>query len=69
METLAKTFLILVRQNQFTQENFFNLAPVRRIAFALNKNSAFTGSYFENPFWCQQFMSDKLEYLEEVNQS
>ena len=49
--TLAKTFIIPARQNQFIQENIFNNAPVRRIAIAMNTNSAFTGSYTENPFW------------------
>ena len=42
LETLAKTFIIPARQNQFIQENIFNNAPVRRIAIAMNKNSAFT---------------------------
>ena len=55
METLAKTFIIPARHNQFTQENIFNKAPVRRIAVAMNTNSAFTGSYTENRFWYQQF--------------
>ena len=55
LETLAKTFVIPARQNQFIQENIFNNAPVRRIAIAMNTNSAFTGSFTENPFWYQQF--------------
>ena len=55
LETLAKTFIIPARQNQFIQETIFNKAPVRRIAIAMNTNSAFTGSYTENPFWYQQF--------------
>ena len=55
LETLAKTFIIPARQNQFIQENIFNKAPVRRVAIAVNTNSAFTGSYTENPFWYQQF--------------
>ena len=55
METLAKTFIIPARQNQFIQENIFNNAPIRRIAIAMNSNSAFTGSFAENPFWYQQF--------------
>ena len=54
LETLAKTFIIPARQNQFIQENIFNNAPVCRIAIAMNTNSAFTGSYTENPFWYQQ---------------
>ena len=55
LETLAKTFFIPARQNQFIQENIFNNAPVHRIAIATNTNSAFTGSHTENPFWYQQF--------------
>ena len=55
LETLAKTFIIHVKQNQFIQGNIFNKAPVRRIASAKNINAAFTGSYTENQLWCQQF--------------
>ena len=55
LETLAKTFIIPARQNQFIQENIFNNAPIRRNAIAMNTNSAFTGSFTENPFWYQQF--------------
>ena len=55
LETLAMIFVIPARQNQFIQDNIFNNAPVRRIAIAMNTNSAFTGSYTENPFWYQQF--------------
>ena len=55
LETLAKTFIFPARQNQFIQEDNFNNAPVRRIAIAMNTNSAFTGSYSKNPFWYQQF--------------
>ena len=51
LETVAKTFIIPARENEFIQENIFNKAPVRRIAIAMNTNSAFTGSYTENPFW------------------
>ena len=47
LETLAKTFIIPVRQNQFIQENFFKKAPIRRIAIAMNTNSAFIGSSTE----------------------
>ena len=55
LETLPKTFIIPARQNQFIQENVFNNAPIRRIAIAMNTNSAFTGSFTENPYWYQQF--------------
>ena len=54
LETLVKTFIIPARQKQFIQENIFNNAPVRRIAIAMNTNSAFTGCYTENQFWYQQ---------------
>ena len=51
LETPAKIFIIPARQNQSIQENIFNNAPVRRIAIAVNRKSAFTGSYTELPFW------------------
>ena len=63
LETLAKTFIIPPRQNQFIQENIFNNAPVRRIAIAMNTNSAFTGSYTKNPFWYQQFELRQIRIL------
>ena len=55
LATLAKTFIIPTRQNQFIQEHFFNITPVHRIAIALNTNSALTGSYTEITFCYQQF--------------
>ena len=55
METLAKTYIIPARQNQSIRENKFINAPIRRIAIAMNSNSAFTGLFAENPFWYQQF--------------
>ena len=55
LETLARTFIIPARQNQFIQENIFNNAPIRRIAISMNTNSAFTGSFTENSYWYQQF--------------
>ena len=53
METLAKTFNVPARLNQFIQENIFSDAPVRWIAIAVNTNSAFTGSFTGNPIWYQ----------------
>ena len=50
LKTLAKTFIIPAGQNQFIHENIFSNAPVRRIAIAMNTNSAITGSYTKNPF-------------------
>ena len=55
LETLAKTFIIPARQNYFIPEDIFNNAPIRRVAIAMNTNTAFTGSLTENPFWYQQF--------------
>ena len=63
LETLAKTFLIPARQNQFIQENIFNNTPIRRVAIAMNTNSAFTGSFTENPFWYQQFDLRQIRIL------
>ena len=63
LESLAETFIIPARQNQFIQENIFNNAPVRRIAIAMNTNSAFTGFYTENPFWYQQFDLKQIRIL------
>ena len=55
METITRTFIIPLGQNQFIQENVFNNAPIRRIAIAMNTNSAFTGHFQENPFHYQKF--------------
>ena len=55
LETLPKTFIIPARQNQFIQANISNNAPIRWIAIAMNTNSAFTGSFTENPFRYQKF--------------
>ena len=63
LETLAKTFIILARQNQFIQEKIFNNASTRRIAIAMNTNSAFNGSFTENPFWYQQFDLPQIRIL------
>ena len=62
-ETLAKTFIISAKQNQFIQENIFNNAPIRRVRIAMNTNSAFTGSITENPFWYQQFDLRQIRIL------
>ena len=60
LETLANTFIIPAKENQ---ENIFNNAPIRRIANAMNTNSAFTGSLTENPFWYQQFDLRQIRIL------
>ena len=63
METLAKTYINPARQNQFIQENIFNNAPIRRIAIAMNSNSAVTGSFAENPLCYQQFNLKDIRIL------
>ena len=63
LETLAKTFIIPARQNQFLQEIIFNNSPVRRIAIAMNTNSGFSGYYTENPFWYQQLDLRQIRIL------
>ena len=63
METLAKTYIIPARQNQFIQENISNSSPIRRIAIAMNSNSVFTGSFAENLFWYQQFILRDIRML------
>ena len=50
VQLLAKISIMSARQNQL----IFNNAPIRRIAIAMTSNSAFTGSFAENPFWYQQ---------------
>ena len=63
LDTLAKTIIIPARKSQFIQENIFNNAAIRRIAIALNTNSAFTGTFIENPFWRQQFDLRQIRIL------
>ena len=63
LQTLAKTLIIPARQKQFIQENTFNNALIRRVAIAMKTNSAFTGSFTENPFWYQQFDLRQIRIL------
>ena len=63
LETLAKIFIIPARQSQFIQDNIFNNAPIRPVAIAINTNSAFIGSFTENPFWYQQFDLSQIRKL------
>ena len=55
METTARMFIIPSHQNQLTQEKVFIDASIRRIAVAMNTNSAVAGFFQENPFSYQQF--------------
>ena len=52
LKTLATTFIIRAKKNRFIRENVLNNAPIRRVATAMNTNSAFTGSFTDNSFWC-----------------
>ena len=63
METIARTFIIPSRQNLFIQENVFNNAPIRRIAVAMNTNSAVAGSFHEKLFNYQQFHLRELRII------
>ena len=62
LETLAKTFILPARQNQFIQENIFNKAPIRRVAIAMNTNSAFTGSFLKTHSGINTLILNKLDY-------
>ena len=55
LEVVEKTIIIPSRENQFLQESVSKDAPFRRIAIAMNTNSAFTASYTEKPFCYQKF--------------
>ena len=68
LETLAKTFTIPARQNQFIQENIFNNAPIRLVVIAMNTKSAFTGPFTETHSGIRNLISDKFEYSEGDNQ-
>ena len=63
METIARKFIIPSDQNQFIQENVFSNAPIRRIAIAMNTNSAFAGYLQENPFLYQKFGLRELKIV------
>ena len=64
-ETLAKTFVIPVRQKQFIHKNIFNNAPFRCVAIAMDTNSAFTGFFLlKTPSGINNLISDNLENSE-----
>ena len=63
METIARTFIILSRQNQFIQENVFNNAPIKKIAVAINTISAVARSFYKNPFNYEQFHLRELRII------
>ena len=57
----SKNLIISSRQNQFMQENIFNITPTRKIAVAINTNSAVAGPFHKNPFSYQQLILRDLE--------
>ena len=63
METIARTFIIPPRQNQFILEFIFISAPIRRVAVAMNTISAAAGSFHENPLSYQQFHLRELRII------
>ena len=63
MEIIARTFIIPSPQNQFIQENVFNNAPIRRIAVAMNTNSAVAGSFHKSPFNYHKFQLRELRII------
>lgn len=54
-EITEKTFIIPQNQNQFIKENIFNNDPIRRLAIAMNTNTAFAGSLDTNPYFYKKF--------------
>ena len=64
METIARTFIIPSGQTQFIQENVFNNAQIRRIAIAMNTNSAFIGHFQESPFHYRKFGLRELRIVQ-----
>ena len=63
LETLAKTFIIPARRNQFIQEYIFNNSPALQIASAMKTTTAFTGFYTENPLCYQHSGIRQLKIL------
>ena len=60
---LAKTFVIPNGQNQYIHENIFRNDSIRRLAIAMNTNTAFTGSPKTHPFNCQKFNLRSIRIL------
>ena len=63
MEAIARTIIFPSGQNQFIQENGFNNAPIRRLAKAMNTNSAFTGHFQDNSFHYRKFGLRELRFV------
>jgi hypothetical protein len=54
-EVLPKTFIIPNGQNSWKHEDVFMKEPIRRLAIAMNTNTAFGASNTSNPFNYQKF--------------
>ena len=63
METIVRSLIIPSGHNQFTQENVFNNAPIRKIVIAASTDSAFTGHFQDNPFHYQKFVLRELRIV------
>ena len=65
LETVANFSIISAKENHCIQENVFFQWSSSSYAIAMNTNSAFCGSYTENPFWYQQFDTRQFRRLKE----
>jgi len=54
-EVIPKTFIIPAGQNSWKHEDVFMKEPIRRMAIAMNTNTAFGASNVSNPFNYQKF--------------
>ena len=54
-EVIAKTFPASNGQVSWKHEDLFMKEPIRRLAIAMNTNTAFVGNRVQNPFWNQKF--------------
>ena len=68
MEILVRNIIIPSRQNQFLQKTVFNNALIRKIAVAIDANSAVAGSFHKNPLNYQQFYLRELKFIRVVEQ-
>ena len=68
LETLAKTFIIPARQNQFNQENVFNNAPFRRLLLQWIQILHSLDILVKIHSGINNLSSHKLEYSEDVSQ-
>ena len=59
----SKNLYHSISSKPFIQENIFNDAPIRRVAVAMNTNSAVAGSFHENSFNYQQFHLRELRII------